>query len=127
MNKLKPFNLEDAMHGEPVIMRSGESYTFGAYNPLSPNGYQIIGWDAQGMPMHHRADGAYLTDRESGNDLFMKPIKKELWLGVNINPDRDGVHTVCNARPSEEELIQYLKKYGLRLDIYQPVKITIEV
>ena len=44
---MKPFNLQDAINGKPVITRAGDSLTFGAYIPkanshklfmLSPDG-----------------------------------------------------------------------------------------
>lgn len=82
---MKPFDLEKALAGEPVVTRQGQPVTqvcmfnntrascpvFGACNGL------IRWWNTSGQVAY---------DEEHADDLFMAGNKKEGW--VNIYPDQ---------------------------------------
>lgn len=111
------------MHGEPVIMRSGEAYTFGGYNPSAQPFQQVLGWDSNGGVMTHHNDGKYIADRESPNDLFMKPIEKELFIAVATNK-KDGVFNTSYGFENEELAINWI---GGRRNTYTIIKVTIQI
>jgi hypothetical protein len=74
---MKPFDLEAAMRGEPVVTRSGEVWKFGAHNPEAQGRHRLIGWVA-GMTRSHQDNGRY-DSSESEFDLFMAPRKVQMW------------------------------------------------
>ena len=75
-----PFNLERCIAGEDVITRDGNDYVFGAYN--GKMAWPIIGWIG-GFSISHMADGRRCKDnRNSAEDLFMKPEKITGWIYV---------------------------------------------
>lgn len=99
---MKPFNLEQALAGKPVVTRDGKEVT------------QIVKWDIQvGYPVSYvtsgckevlftTTDGYYKWDKsESRNDLFMDPEVKEAW--VNVYKWSMGTVTVGEVYSSEEE------------------------
>lgn len=83
----KPFDLEKAMAGEPVVTRDGIPYKFGAYNPDAEN-YKIVGWINRTYEAH-LDNGKYLySGDKSSSDLFMAAKTQKVW--VNLWRDGDG-------------------------------------
>ena len=80
---MKPFDLERALAGDPVVTRDGEPVT-----QLT----QFIGLDSEEALFGVQdkkvrrwfLDGKYIADDYSRLDLFMAPVKREGW--VNIYP-----------------------------------------
>lgn len=46
---MKPFNLERALAGDPVITRDGREVKIAGYNPKTHEGVRILGWLADGV------------------------------------------------------------------------------
>jgi hypothetical protein len=81
IKKCKPFDLEKAMAGDPVVMRNGTPYKFGAYNKDARGDAKLIGWDNDGFAYTHLANGNFLNgDNESDNDLFMAPKTRTVYV-----------------------------------------------
>lgn len=79
---MKPFNLQDAINGKPVITRAGDSLTFGAYIPQA-KGYNLFMIIPEGDVARYNENGRYIcNDIESGMDLFMAPIKRTVWVNL---------------------------------------------
>jgi len=85
---MKPFDLEAALRGEPVITRNGHPYKLSGYNPQAEETYQLVGW-ANGKGISSHADGKYLSDcdDENGNDLFMVPKERKEWIVRCVDKD----------------------------------------
>lgn len=78
----KPFDLEKAMAGEPVVTRDGRPYKFGAYNPDAKSPYKIIGW-LNREHTSHSEDGIFYPDRRTCiNDLFMAAKMQKVWVNL---------------------------------------------
>ncbi len=81
---MKPFDLEAALRGEPVVTRDGkiidELFFFKSIDKI----YGIIGKTVY----YWNPDGSFWNDTKSENDLFMaeKPkVKKEGWVTIFKN------------------------------------------
>lgn len=99
---MKPFNLERALAGDPVVTRDGEPVT-----QLT----QFIGLDSEEALFGVQdkkvrrwfLDGKYIADDYSRLDLFMAPVKREGWLIVR-SPDEDGIRQTSDLYPSPDIL-----------------------
>lgn len=80
----KPFDLERALAGDPVVTRGGWPVTqlvkFDASDAICPLhgvlGGNIFAW---------RVDGRYFTDCKFGYDLFMAPKKRTVWVNLCLD------------------------------------------
>jgi hypothetical protein len=95
---MKPFNLEEALAGKPVVTRAGKPVTqLTLFN--SSNNYPLHGvidgyieaWTQQGNFNDSQA--------RSGNDLFMVPVKRDGWINILRNQS-DGA-LIAGARVFE--------------------------
>lgn len=94
---MKPFNLQDAINGKPVITRAGDSLTFGAYIPQA-NGYKLFMLRPDGVVLRYNENGIYIcNDIESPMDLFMAPTKRTVWVNLYGRE----LESVCH--PTEED------------------------
>lgn len=82
---MKPFDLEAAKRGEPLITRDGRPAWFigeipDCVNPVCP----VVAYinDSPVIPFVYRSNGMQLRDEETEFDLFMAPDKKTRWLTV---------------------------------------------
>lgn len=75
---MKPFDLEAAMRGEPVVTRDGRDFKFGAYNPNASVG-AIVGW-VDDVSCSWDKDGRCYVSQYAPRDLFMKPRTIEKWV-----------------------------------------------
>lgn len=83
---MKPFDLQAALNGAPVVTRDGRPVKIAGYNSDAaiPN-QKILGW----------VDGTVLSWGENGNyfrggspiDLFMASTKKEGWVNIHRFPE----------------------------------------
>ena len=81
--KMKPFNLEDALAGKPVVTRSGVPLTeIHKFN--SSNDSQTLFAVVDGFVFRYYDNGKYnLIDGESNLDLFMKPEFEKKYIAYN--------------------------------------------
>lgn len=72
---MKPFDLEAAKRGEPLITRDGRPAKFVAYVPEADGSHCVVVFiDGTKIPMILTKSGKfYDTDVENGADLFMAP------------------------------------------------------
>ena len=79
---MKPFNLQDAINGKPVITRARDSLTFGAYIPKA-RPYTLFMTSPDGDVFRYNENGRYMgNDTGSEMDLFMAPIKRTVWVNL---------------------------------------------
>lgn len=68
----KPFDLEKAKAGTPIIFRSGDSVTFVTHLPQAKQDHQVVIIDSEGEVEGHWKDGVYAPDHSvSDRDLFL--------------------------------------------------------
>ena len=89
---MKPFNLEEAKAGKPVVTRSGRPVRIGLFDRKHRT-FPIIGvvlqQDDMEAPFQWKNTGAWYSENESSAlDLFMATEKKTGWVIIRKN-DRE--------------------------------------
>ena len=84
---MKPFNLEEALAGKPVITRDGKEVT-------QLVKFDIKDWDCLygviDTDVHSwNINGKYFLNKETEYDLFMKTENSSIW--VNVYEDYSGI------------------------------------
>ena len=99
---MKPFNLQEALAGKPVVTRSGapviQITKFKARNEMDIAGV------VDGNIKTFRSNGTFSYYGESGLDLFMASEKKEGWVNV-YNSRNSGWR---NAQPNSPDRFGYI-------------------
>lgn len=91
---MKPFDLEKALAGEPVVTRDGRE-VFGIVRLKNPGGiYKIGGWvcsastdGSRDVSITWKSNGSY-RDSFHDLDIFMAPRKRTVWVNVYTNGER---------------------------------------
>lgn len=86
---MKPFDLEAAKRGEPIITRDGRAAKFIAHVPEAAEGSRVLVLINSGIP-HHHENGSYFQEFGHPMDLFMAPKRRTVW--VNLYP---GTRDAC--------------------------------
>jgi hypothetical protein len=78
---MKPFNLERALAGEPVITRDGRPVKIAGYNEEADDDSKVALWIG-GYVYGCSDSGIYnfIRNRESNFDLFMAPTERKEWI-----------------------------------------------
>jgi hypothetical protein len=109
---MKPFDLQKALAGEPVVYRNGTVPKEWHYFKTGSSKNDLVSIDQTGDMKFHFVENGSLHDYrpESSHDLFMaeKPkVKKDGW--VILRPDKtfvtiDGIHIYDNISGAEHNL-----------------------
>lgn len=79
---MKPFDLQAALKGAPVVTRGGRNVKDIAYFPSSRGSFKVRGV-VNGEILSWTVEGSYCDYGEHVlNDLLMKPIKRTVWVNV---------------------------------------------
>lgn len=78
---MKPFDLEAAKRGEPIVTRGGEAAKFIAHVPDADIGFRVVVM-LDGVIECYCDDGSYILSSKSTCDLFMAPRKRTVWVNV---------------------------------------------
>lgn len=109
---MKPFDLEKALAGEPVVTRDGRQVKVAGVNHDAKTLYKIVGW-LDGTTAGWCIDGKNLPYGEDPNDLFMatKTVKKEGW--VHIWKNSKNTHAdVFDTKDEAFAAAEYESKFG---------------
>lgn len=85
----KPFDLEAAKRGEPLITRDGKSAKFIAHVPEAVVDARIVSLCEDQVPRLYCEGGRYDLYRETVFDLFMAPKKIKKFVNVYMNSKGD--------------------------------------
>lgn len=85
-NKMKPFNLQEALAGKPVVTRDGRKVQDIRHLP-SAKPYSVVGVVDDGIsdnPSTYTRDGVFSIHELDGSaaDLFMASQKREGWINI---------------------------------------------
>lgn len=83
---MKPFNLEAAKAGKPIMFRDGEFCQFIAYEPKAQHAQQLILMTTNGNVFYREKCGRSAIT--GTRDIVMAPTKKTYW--ANIHKDSCG-------------------------------------
>lgn len=107
--EMKPFDLEAAKRGEPIVTRDGREAKFIAHVPEARPSYRtvvLIGGETFSL-----WDSGYYWEstRNSPNDIFMAPKKKTVW--VNFVRENGYISSYCHASEVEANIsLAYYKR-----------------
>jgi hypothetical protein len=103
---MKPFDLEKALAGAPVVTRDGREILYIHHHPEALNDYQVVAFiKDQSAADYFCADGKFSSEitRETNNDLFMASKVKTYYVSI-IENTKDNRIFCCNhlyASPEE--------------------------
>jgi hypothetical protein len=80
---MKPFNLQAALDGKPVITRDGRPVKIAGYNEDANKNHKLTGW-AGGTALSWSKDGEY--SHNDPYDLFMAPTTRKEWIVRRLRP-----------------------------------------
>lgn len=100
---MKPFDLEKALAGDPVVTRDGRPVYQLKFLESSLY-YKFAGVLEEDIDTW-TIDGKNILNEEGGSDLFMEEkTKKKLWIMIRKNGDVDGHHETSHyAYPNKNE------------------------
>ena len=80
---MKPFDLEAAKRGEPIVNRDGAPVTFVAHVPEAVPASRVIVLCDNGVIQTLYENGIfYSPTREDFRDIFMAPKKRTVWVNL---------------------------------------------
>lgn len=84
---MKPFNLERALAGDPVVTRDGDCVIHIMFVPdIYKLTCPVLYVTAFGR-YNVRKDGKLYIDKDSSLDLFMASVKRERWVAIHKQGD----------------------------------------
>ena len=120
---MKPFNLEKALAGEPVVTRDGIPATDFHYFEREKSVFNVCAL-VDGIVGRFTADGYSHTDNMS--DLFMAPARRTMW-GVLYRSDyTGGLHLLPDIYPTEEKArweMKRLSNAGNKAIMFFPIEL----
>lgn len=90
----KPFNLQEALEGKPVVTRDGRKVKIAGYNSEVNESSKLVGW-CDGIAYAWSIDGFFLAGKSSAHDLFMAPETKDVFLLLWSIKGRDHISSVA--------------------------------
>lgn len=82
---MKPFNLEEALAGKPVVTGDGYKVIIAGYNSEVSLNHQVIGW-VDDAAKSWSTEGKYYKQDISSYDIFMESEVKTIKGWMNIYP-----------------------------------------
>ena len=84
---MKPFNLERALAGDPVVTRDGRPVKIAGYNHDAKPQWKLAAWVDGNLDAWY-TDGAQTCsgNRPTDSDLFMAPTERKEWIVRVVNP-----------------------------------------
>lgn len=82
--EMKPFNLERAKAGDPIVCRNGTPAKFIAHVPETSECSRVIGL-SDGLVFFYYENGFYAKDEPYVRDLFMAKKKRTVWINLYAN------------------------------------------
>jgi hypothetical protein len=79
---MKPFDLEAAKRGEPIVTRDGRPAKFIAHVPEANACYQVVALFSGLISTHAVSGRVYPEKHPNDADLFMAPRKRTVWVNV---------------------------------------------
>jgi len=104
---MKPFNLEKALAGEPVITRYGRPVKIAGYNEDASCGESVLGW-LEGSSFSWARDGQYILQDCESFDLFMAPTERKEWVILWTNTHGGRQSHVVNFLENAQEYKEFL-------------------
>ena len=81
---MKPFDLEAAKRGEPIVTRDGRKVTFVGHASQASKAYRLVVLiEGAEYPPNFFEDGVHQCSRQpTDEDLFMAPCKRTVYMNI---------------------------------------------
>ena len=115
---MKPFNLERALAGDPVVTRDGQKI-IEIIHFKKRNKFPVLAlFDYENTIKAYCENGIYcnsLSECDNKYDLFMAPKTKKLWIAIEKAEHAKGSHFTSTAETDKEYLLKHIdkKKYHI--------------
>lgn len=116
---MKPFNLERALAGDPVIDEHGREYSQFHFFELRPS-IRSLACVCNGEFNFFDKNGCL---NKGIPYLYMKPKTKKLWIAIAKDSDSDGDYDTSYANSSKESIENVI---GYPEEMYQYIEVEIE-
>jgi hypothetical protein len=124
MTNRKPFDLEKALAGEPVVTGDGRKVLeLKLFKSQIDNPLVCLIEGREGL-VSVRSNGLAMCDHDY--DLFMAPKKKKLWIAVSKEPYQSNAHFGSAAYKEKDELIEHIKRFGRVPENFHLMQIEID-
>ena len=117
---MRPFNLDQALSGEPVICRNGQKVKIAGYNKDAAQNHRLVGW-VEEWSREWFEDGRYLLDIDSEYDLFME----EFDLYILLIKPQNGKWQSAGISSVYDEVLNHTMLYDLSNYVHKIVKVTV--
>lgn len=122
---MKPFNLQEALAGKPVVTRMGDKVT--GFHVFPAATYQRVFAVLRGDIISLNERGQYWNNgTEADNDLFMASEKKEGYVAVGQMPSPTSCLAFCSHVWPTEEGARQSYESAADLKLYSVQKISWE-
>jgi len=98
---MKPFDLEAAKRGDPIVCRDGTPVKFIAHVPDAYNGPKVVAMRDKGVIYIWHESGEFVKDEKTDSDLVMAPKKRTVWVNLY------GSSSIARYFSTEYEADQY--------------------
>lgn len=124
MKTFKPFDLEAAKAGEPLVTRDGRKARLLAHVPEFEEEHRVIfAIEGEGHAMSYSESGVYVHDEASDFDLFMAPKTRTVFVNL-YRFKKDGIWDFYGSQFDTAEAAGKGADIERALAIAVPVEIT---
>lgn len=111
----KPFDIEAAKAGAPLICRDGTPAKFIAHVPEADSSYQVAAL-IRGEIYAFSAIGCYCNTK-ANEDLFLAPVKRKAWVNIYEDGNRHETKELADQRAISHRIacveVEYTEGQGL--------------
>jgi hypothetical protein len=105
---MKPFDLQKALAGDPVITRDGKPVTEIHHFKTWKDEFRVFG-EIRGILRKFKEDGRFVLNSDSDMDLFMAETSETgFWINVFYDKDRNMPWLGVNRYQTKEEAEEHL-------------------
>ena len=120
---MKPFNLEEAKAGKPLITRDGRAAFITARVPEAEERSRLVVFVAGNSSPTFYSDGGVYTGGWAGTgtaaaDLFMAPVKRVVWVVAAKRPFATG-HRCAWTYENEDDALAQINRCNLYTGPYR--------
>ncbi|WP_416052774.1 hypothetical protein [Cupriavidus basilensis] len=108
---MKPFNLEAAKAGEPIVTRDGRAAQFLGHIPECSPASRVVAYiEGQNTVTGFMESGAFLSQGEYPEDLFMATKKRAYWVNMYQEEESHFGRMAAYKHDSEQQAIEQANK-----------------
>lgn len=91
---MKPFNLEEAIAGKPVVTTEGAAVIIAGYNANAQKNHQVVGWVDGNSYSWNEYGYLYSNNSPCEYDLHMKTEVKTIkgWMNIYYDENTSKIH-----------------------------------